>query len=278
MRSVLLNAFLIFVFPLYAQAEDVKISTYYPSPEGDYKRIRTTDETTLAVNADNSNTARVAVGTDTVDTSSVLLAKGALASTAAGSDTSYAFQAVSRNDVPILRARNDAVVEVNGLRFDPDLNGGETIGNVLTAVNANGRVGWQAPAGQSVYINNRVQVFNFSDAGNGVWRNISYPGSIPNNVHGVILKTMAQANSWLVSTSVRAANLGEIEVARAAAWNNSDDAASDISFFVLPYDASRQFQAKWTGQDAAGPSGGRTATEGGNGGQDSEIWVIGYVA
>jgi hypothetical protein len=38
----------LFVCVSTAQAEDVKISTYYPSPEGDYKRLRTTSQTDLA--------------------------------------------------------------------------------------------------------------------------------------------------------------------------------------------------------------------------------------
>lgn len=58
---------LIFALAVFAQsafAEEVTVTTYYPSPEGKYKKLETTDETLLATDT-TSETAKVGIGTTT---------------------------------------------------------------------------------------------------------------------------------------------------------------------------------------------------------------------
>lgn len=55
-----------FAAQAYAADENLKVTTYYPSPEGEYKKLKTTEQTLLATDSSATNpAARVGIGTVT---------------------------------------------------------------------------------------------------------------------------------------------------------------------------------------------------------------------
>jgi hypothetical protein len=136
---------LLVIFLLQASfvfAEDVKIATYYPSPEGDYKRLRTTDETNLATTAETSASARVSIGNTNTDAGTMLKIKGT-----GNTDATQTLQLLNSDNNVALSVLNDRTTVVQNLR----IQGGSPAANKVLTSDASGNASWQAPvAGSNV--------------------------------------------------------------------------------------------------------------------------------
>jgi hypothetical protein len=198
------------LFTMTAHAEDVKISTYYPSPEGDYKRIRTTDETNLASNANLSNTARVTVGSVAADASSLMLIRGT-----GNTDATNALTVMNNNNTQILKARNDGEITI----WTPKIVGSAAQpGHVLTAIDNEGHGAWQSP---TAYANSSGTVC-------GGWVNGFYHGGVP-------VGAMTGGSSWgCVQGSQSTWNNTLACVAPAVAHRINDGAAAGAYLCVNP--------------------------------------------
>ena len=107
------------------------------------------------------------------------------------------------------------------------------------------------------YLSTPEVVFSYSSVGgvsspttpllHNTYQAYSIPSSIPSDAGGIIVRFESRADEAYLEMFAKTSSWSERRVCRADGRNNSDDAASDINTFVIPYSSTIDIKVNWNG-------------------------------
>lgn len=107
------------------------------------------------------------------------------------------------------------------------------------------------------YLSSPGTVFSYNSVGpvssptspllHNTYQTYDIPSSIPSSAQGIIVRFHTRADEGKVEVFAKTGSWSERIVCRSDGRNNSDDSASDVNTFIIPYSSAIDVKIDWTG-------------------------------